>query len=338
MKLNAKTLKLLLVISLLTGFLMLPKPAKAVAPNKIIVTPRVSTPASNLNFTVDITIEMFERMNSFQAYLSWNPALFHVSHGEQLKYALGNKTIKEGPFLPNGTQIATYFTAFLNSTLGTLAVWDAQITTEPYTYAVTGNGTLYTVVFEASGTGYCSLHLYDTAILLGTTTFVSHTTVDGQYNYEVYTITRPDMTTSVIFIESNSTQTDFGFNDINMQTFFNVSGSTGVAGYVNVTIPMDLLNVDPSRPPYDWWVMLDNANVTSRIVTTNATHTFIYLAYTQSQHYIRIVGNTVYPEYPVAWLPLLALLAFAITMLLARKSSQSWQSRRGKVQNPSNLT
>lgn len=330
LKLNAKRLQFSLTILLLASFLVFVRPAKAAAPNRVLVSPTISTPQSNLNFTVDVTIEMFERMSAYQVSISWNPALLQISHGDQPSHAIGNKTIQEGPFLSNGGQVSTYFIVTTYPVQGMLSIIDSQLG-DPYANAVTGNGTLFTIVFQANGgPGYCALHLHDTRLLLGTSTFLGHTTVDGQFDYQVYAITRPDTTTSTILIESNSTVTDFGFSDTNIQTYFNVSAPTGATGYANVTIPKDLLNVDPSQPPYDWSIILDNVPETNHIITHNDTHTFIYLTYSQGQHSILIIGNTVPPEYPVGWIPLLALVAFAITSLLARRFSECWRSRQGK--------
>ena len=90
-----------------------------------------------------------------------------------------------------------------------------------------------------------------------------------------------------------------------------MSGDTGNIGYVNVTIPKALLNIDIEQPPYQWLVLIDK-NPTTPKITTNTTHTFIHLTYIHSQHKIEIVGNEAAPEIPtIIMLPLF----IAITLL-----------------------
>lgn len=317
---NAKTLRLMLIISLVVCFLAIPRQVKAQERTRMIVSPSASAPESNLNFTVDIKIEIPYPMNSYQVYISWDPALVQISHGSRFATAFGNKTLVEGPFLKNGTQFTTFFTGTLNSAAGTLAIFDSQQTGHPFETAVAGNGTLVTIIFEAKGTGQCPLHLYNAQIVYGIDTTYPVSTFDGYFNNQLYTITTPDMNTHDIFIESNSTVSDFGFNLAGNRTFFNVTGLTGSTGYFNITIPKDLLDADPSVPPYDWIVLFDGGSVTEYTKTTNGTHTFIYFTYAQTQHNVQIIGNKgwVVPEYAIPWLAFVAMAIF--TALLLAKS------------------
>ena len=323
---KAKTMKLALIISLATFLVVFPAPAKAQTTNRMLVSPDLLAPTwgeSHLNFTVEIKIEMSEFMDSYQIYLLWDPALFKVSHGEQFKYAKGNKTITEGAFLKNGTtNYPTFFTGSINNTAGVIAIWSAQITGQPYVTSVTGNGTLFTVIFEATGTGQCPLHFNNTQIMLGASAYVLHTTADGYFNNQQYPITAPDMSTHDIFIESNSTVTDFGISLTGNLTYFNVTGLTGTAGYLNVTIPKYLLDADPGIPPFDWIILLDNAPVAGFTKTANDTHTFIYFDYAHSQHNVLIKGNRgVIPEYPIALISLISLAVFTSLALLTKRFS-----------------
>jgi len=323
--LKAKTVKLVLIISLAAFLIVFPAPAKAQTHNRMLVSPELLAPTwgeFHLNFTVEIKIEMFDFMDSYQAYLLWNPALFKVSHGEEFKFAKGNKTIVEGTFLKNGTSnYATFFSGSVNNIAGVMSIFSAQQTGDPFGTSVTGNGTLFTVIFEARGTGQCPLHLNNTQIMQGQFVDVLHTTADGYFNNQQYPITAPDMRTLDVFIESNSTVTDFGFSELNYRVFFNVTGPATTTGYLNVTVPKDLLNVNPSLPPYDWWLIFDDTTVTEKTVTTDGTNTYVYMAFAQSQHHIQIVGNTIWPEYPIAWLPLIAIAILTALLLLTKRSS-----------------
>jgi hypothetical protein len=323
--LKAKTVELILIISLAAFLIVFPAPAKAQTPNRMLASPSLLAPnwgESHLNFTVEIKIEMFDFMDSYQAYLLWNPALFKVSHGETFSFAKGNKTIVDGGFLKNGTSnYATFFSGTVNNTAGVMSIFSAQQTGDPFVTSVTGNGTLFNVIFEARGTGQCPLHLNNTQIMQGQFVTVLHTTADGYFNNQQYPITAPDMSTHDIFIESSSTVTDFGFSLTENRTYFNVTGLTSTIGYLNVTIPKDLLDADPGIPPFDWIILLDNAPVASFTKTTNDTHTFIYFDYAHSQHNVQIKGNKVIPEYPIALISLISLAIFTSLVLLTKRFS-----------------
>ena len=105
---------------------------------------------------------------------------------------------------------------------------------------------------------------------------------------------------------SNSTVSNFTFNQPAKIISFNVSGIAGTTGYVNVTIPKELLNAQPD----EWEVYIDTTPTTPQI-TENTTHTFIYINYTHTTHTISIKGTEVIPDFPSTFM----LLAVGILIM-----------------------
>jgi hypothetical protein len=92
--------------------------------------------------------------------------------------------------------------------------------------------------------------------------------------------------TFIVSVESNSTVSNFAFNQPDKEISFNVTGSAGTIGFCNVTIPKALLYGEP------WTVLIDGALVPATI-TENETHSFLYFTYTHSTHKIQIIGTWV---------------------------------------------
>jgi hypothetical protein len=116
--------------------------------------------------------------------------------------------------------------------------------------------------------------------------------------------------TYYITLLCNSTLSTFSFNQPSMNIRFNLTETTGTAGYCSVTVPHQLLG-----GPY---VCLLDDVVVSPATSSNATHTTLYFAYTHSSHQIEIVGTTVIPEFPALLAPALLLTVLVLTLLMAR--------------------
>gem|GEM_PF-2854063 len=118
----------------------------------------------------------------------------------------------------------------------------------------------------------------------------------------------------VALSSSNSTITNFIFNQPSKQISFQVSGETGNSGYCNVTIPKTLLRGEP-------WKVKVNGTDWSFILSDNETHSFLYFNYTHSSTYeVTIQGTWAVPEFPSAIvLPLFMLTTLIATILLKKK-------------------
>jgi len=97
--------------------------------------------------------------------------------------------------------------------------------------------------------------------------------------------------------------------------YFNVTGTTGTLGILNITIPNELL----SAASQDWMVILQGRIVTTSnglIVTQlNATHTMLSVTFTfASEEPVYIFGTQVIPEFPGSTF---VLASMAISMIAA---------------------
>jgi len=108
---------------------------------------------------------------------------------------------------------------------------------------------------------------------------------------------------------SNSTIWNFNFSQSFRQISFNVTGPEGTTGFCGVVIPKTLLKANETHP---WTVLLDGKDITKEsFLFENATHASIYFAYAHSMHKVQIVGTWVAPEFPLAIItPLLMIAAF----------------------------
>jgi len=117
---------------------------------------------------------------------------------------------------------------------------------------------------------------------------------------------------------SNSTITDFDFSQSDKEISLTVEGPPGTIGYCEITIPHELLggpyfilvNGEPPRPEPD--------------VTSNATHTSIYLTYHHSVVRISIFGTTVIQEFPSNVMPLFMIA----TLVAAALGRGIWSTKR----------
>lgn len=123
----------------------------------------------------------------------------------------------------------------------------------------------------------------------------------------VFTVT--DGFTFDVTMISNSTVSDFNFNEALKQISFNVTGPEGKAGFCNVSIPNGLLQGSP------WTIIVNGTDWTSHCTITHTeTHTIIYIPYTCSTNLIQIRGTWAIPEFTSTLI--LSLLAI-ITLLSA---------------------
>lgn len=297
---------LLFVMVCALAFSGVARSSKAAVLTTVYVLPETVTEISEVTFTIDVKVRFVYLMSGYQIYLSWNPAV--------LKYV----NAIESPFLSNDSMYETTFIKKPNNNLGLVKIWGAQIGGD-YGTAVGGNATLFTVTLTAIGTGQCKLNLHETQLFLTTNEF-NHNVEDGFFDNKHHNAVWDD-TTYIVVTESNSTVTDFAFNQSGYGVYFNVTGEEGTVGYVNITIPKSLLKVDTGilDPPPHWRIIINKT--TPMVIDSwaeNATHSFVYFTYPHSEHQIEIKGNWVVPEFPQFMLPLI-LLALTMLILLAKK-------------------
>jgi len=116
-----------------------------------------------------------------------------------------------------------------------------------------------------------------------------------------------------VSILSNSTVSDFNFNQTEMQISFNVTGDSDVTGYCNVTIPNGLLTDSP------WTIKVDNTTIIDYDDETNDTHTFLYFTYAhENPQTVTIKGTWVIPEFPLTTILPLFIISSLTTLIFAK--------------------
>lgn len=92
----------------------------------------------------------------------------------------------------------------------------------------------------------------------------------------------------IISVSTNSTVTDFEFNQPKKTESFQILMTDGLSGYYNITIPKDLLNGD-------FKIFIDNSTINFTI-TQNSTHSFLSFSYLNRAQKVKILGTTVISE------------------------------------------
>ena len=121
----------------------------------------------------------------------------------------------------------------------------------------------------------------------------------------------------VIMFSSNSSITDFNFNQPQKQIRFELSGETGSSGYCNITIPKNLLKGEP-------WALKLNGTSCNFQSTSNETHSFIYFTCTfASTLEVVIQGTWVIPEFPSAAIVPLFMILTMFAVVFAKKKQKN---------------
>jgi len=127
-------------------------------------------------------------------------------------------------------------------------------------------------------------------------------------------------------IVSNSSLSNFQFNQPAKQISIDVTGPRGMSSYCNTTIPKNLM----TGP---WNVQIDGSNVTATISETGS-YTFIQVQYLHSStHTITITGTGVVAEFPTAIVAPLLLASTLLAVMLAKTWHPRKQNSSRKVLN-----
>jgi len=117
-----------------------------------------------------------------------------------------------------------------------------------------------------------------------------------------------------VLILSNSTVSNFTFNQSEAKISFNLTGPSGAKGFCNVTIPKNLLRDNP------WTITVNGVPITDFSKTENDTHSFIYFTYTHtSTLQVTIQGTWVIPEFPLGAVLPGSLVLITIPLILIKK-------------------
>jgi len=128
----------------------------------------------------------------------------------------------------------------------------------------------------------------------------------------------------LVALLSNSTVSRFYFDASSKRIGFNVTGSSGTIGFCNVTIPLTLMWCDQ---PEDWEITVGGSSPAYfSTPTTNATHTFLHFAYSQSPHNVRITSTYVIPEFPAIIVLSLFIIATLVAVTLGKRKKEIFKS------------
>jgi hypothetical protein len=300
-----------LIIAMMLTFvaLMNLKPVSAYADTNMYADPAVISRKDlqvGDTFTLDIRLENGTAVVVIGFDMSWDP------------YYLNLTSLTAGDALPGGS----FLIGFWDSAAG--YVDDVSLGVLGASYDVTNN-TAATAVFEVMHPGSSVIDIYGCEVYDETLQLIYEG--DPVYDCTAHlseVLVHPvvwDSVTYYVATESNSTVTHFNFSQPAEMVYFNVTGEDGI-GYVNVTIPKALLDVLPGyEPPDTWEIFVDNVNVTASMPTptSNATHSFVYLTYTHSEHFVEVRGNWAVPEFPALIMVFIILAATIIALVSVRK-------------------
>lgn len=116
-----------------------------------------------------------------------------------------------------------------------------------------------------------------------------------------------------VFVVSNSTVSDFGFDADGARVLFKIEGEPETRGFCNVTIPKNLLDAENT-----WTVLVDGISVTP-IVNKEGNYTTLHFTYSHSTKAVEIIGTDAIPEFP-SWTPtLLILIVLAVTVAIYKR-------------------
>jgi len=118
---------------------------------------------------------------------------------------------------------------------------------------------------------------------------------------------------------SNSSISNVQINPDTKTISFNVEGTSGTAGFCNITIPKGLLWCDNIE---DWTVIIDTTPV-SPLVTLDGDYTYIYFTYTHSQKTVYITGTHIIPEFPSTLITPLFMALSIIAIIFTNKKRKN---------------
>jgi len=134
-----------------------------------------------------------------------------------------------------------------------------------------------------------------------------------------------------VFTESNSSVSPVPMilNPLNKSLSFNATGKSGYYGYCKVTIPYNFLHANPPLDP--WLVQVNGLSPLDLDYTTNATHTVLYFTFQfPSTVDVWVEGTWLVPEFPIAMILPLLLIATSTAVILGKKV-RSGKSRGSSI-------
>jgi hypothetical protein len=246
----------------------------------------------------------------------------------------------EGPFMagfptpPNTPENCTEFEYNITDTYVRILIRLLPNATEQWSVFPEGDGTLATITFNATSRppAFCALQITDVVITDPDGLEIAFEKEDGYYKMIetlVHEISYPPHT---FFVEtvSDTAVSSIVFNQRIRFIQFNVTGLSGVPGFVNITIPSEFMWLeDPENDK--WFILIDGIEVTPD-VSHNGTHTTLHFTVEfDSLRHVYIFSTGVIPEFPTIILMIALLILSSTAVIILR----GWQKTR--TQNPSDF-
>ena len=156
----------------------------------------------------------------------------------------------------------------------------------------------------------------------------------GSNNTDRYPLMAPFSTFNVgtwnntpynVSIVTNSTISNFSFDQAAKTLTFNVTGTSGTVGFCRIAIPLSLMScIDLA----DWTVTINGSppSPLSFSITVNGNYTYIYLTYHYSTDEVQITSTSDVPEFqPLFFLPLFMIATLLAALVLKRKRNVGTQ-------------
>jgi hypothetical protein len=134
---------------------------------------------------------------------------------------------------------------------------------------------------------------------------INNSVTYGDNNYTVTTVSNA----SVVPDSMNFTKV----NDSDYELNFNLTGTDGSTGYVNVTIPKALMSIGPD----DSWTIVVNGTQATPTAVSDATNWYLYFTTSLSTKPVKIIGTV--PEFTLLIIPLLMAVTLIAVGIRRRK-------------------
>jgi hypothetical protein len=245
--------------------------------------PRQTVQLLNEIFNLNVTVSDVTNLNAWQITISFNPEILNCTN-----ISIPSDNIFAGYNTFNATAV--------NNTIGKVTVFCAL----EGTAGINGSGKLVTIKFKGKNIGVSSLNFLNLMQIQLDGTYLqdpNYNIIPSQFTIGITEIVSSDFQLNLfdvtqnanvfkVGIRTNSTITNFQFNQTFKELNFNATGSTGTGGCSIVTIPKALFN--------DTLLVLLDGTPTQIFISSlktlpeNSTHCFTYFNYTHSTRNIKI--------------------------------------------------
>jgi hypothetical protein len=250
--------------------------------------------------------------------------------------ALKAQNVAEGPFMasfptpPNTPENCTQFEYDIADNYVYIKIKLLPNATGQWTVFPEGEGTLATITFNATSRppASCTLQVTDVMLKDLNGREIPSNKEDGYYMMVEVIEHKINIPPHLFVVEtvSNTSVSPIVFNQRLRFIYFNVSGASGVTGFVNITIPNDLMWLE--NPTTDeWFVLVDGVKVTP-VVSSNGTHTTLHFTIEfSSLKHVYIFATGFVPELP-SILSIMALLTITLVATILLRSRQKTRARK----------